>query len=271
VRGSTPTRAVALTAAASAVAAAAIAGQLASPPAAGAGAKACPSFAGMKTFAGSATLRFKQAATGISMSGTQHTETIQLSRLAPLGVSLIHKVNVSFPGVGPVTLFRGATTPRGLTVDDTVTTSKPHRVGTAKETGAPQNGNAILLLNPTSCAYRLAVEFHGRITLSGHSPQVPLVVSGFALTATRGIPKSLPLTLSGSAALEAYHDGCTLGDALKNANAATLGGCYGFAGGFAVDFEMLFRCHATSDTGHCASQDKPAGAATVSWNLTESS
>jgi hypothetical protein len=268
-RSALPPRAAALTAAASAVAAAAVAAQLASPPTAGAGARACPSFAVMKTFAGTATLRFKQAATG-TIPGTQHTETIQLSRLVHLGVTSTHKINVSFPGVGPVTLFRGVTNPRGVTIDDTVTISKPFRVGHAKEAGAPENGSAILVLNPQSCGYRLALEFHGRISLSGHSPKVPRAVSGFALTPERGIPKSLPLTLSGSAPLDAYHDGCTFHDAL-NGSPAAAGGCYGFAGGFAVDFEMLFRCHSISDTGYCASGDKPVGVATISWSLTESS
>jgi hypothetical protein len=250
------------------VAAAAVAAQLVSPPAAGAGAGPCPSFGGMNTFAGTATLRFKQAAAG-TFPGTQRTETIQLSRLAHLDVSATHKVNVSFPGVGPVTLFRGAAAPRGVAVDDTVTISKPHRVGNAQEASAPGNGSAILLLNPASCGYRLAVEFHGRITLGGQSLKVPLAVSGFALTPERGIPKSLPLTLSGTAALDAYYDGCTFHDALKGSPAAA-GGCYGFAGGYAVGFEMLFRCHSISDTGHCVSEDKPVGVATISWSLTES-
>jgi hypothetical protein len=222
----------------------------------------------MKTFAGSATMQFKQVAAGTSPDKAR-TEAIELSRLVHLGVTATGKVNVSFPGVGPVTLFRGVTVPHGVTVDDTITISKPARGGHATDTGAPQNGSAILLLNAKSCAYRLAIEFHGRIALSGHSPRVPLAVSGFALTPARAIPKSLPLTLSGSAALAAYHDGCTFHDAL-NGNPAAVGGCYGFAGGFAVDFELLFRCHSTSDTGHCASASKPVGVATITWSLTES-
>lgn len=251
-----------------AAASAAVVAQPASSQSVGAGAKPCARLSSLRTLAGSASVSYNRTATGtVPASGPTARETIRLSRSASLGLNFRSNQSRVIPGVGPVTVLAGTANPRSISVGDHfATTNAPIVDGKASASGsAPNKGIALLLLLPGTCRYRLVVSFSRIVMYSGTAPKAGGIVSGSAITPWRAIPGRLPMTLSGSANVEAYSGGCTVGK-LLNLDPVTVFGCYEYGGGWAADFTGLARCHSVVTTS-CAPADKPIGHAEVVWHL----
>ncbi len=215
----------------------------------------CASLANVKSFLGHAVMTFSNKATGVETGGLKGgTDTITLSRRATnLSVKLTaKKVLRGTIGAG-IVVFTGTTNGGSIAIHDTqIVTDGGGKIAKKRELVAehahPRFVSASLFFDTVRCKYQLLVSFAAR---KGS-------VSGAAYGEQEPVPTDL--LLDGGAGPNAYHT-CPFNPLLTGK------ACYGFAGGYAVDFAELLQCK-RYPPGNChESKSQPLGEASFNWVL----
>jgi hypothetical protein len=265
MRGVRRRRAGTLALAAGGAAAALVAALLAAAPVASPAARAgCSVPRNLTGFHGQFSTSFAKSTSG-PIPGTQTTKTISLSRSATLQLRAAKIPNQLAGGV-PV-VFSAHVTGGTATVRDSAGYNPGDvALGDITDSGRPTGGGLVGLFSKV-CQYQLLVTFFEKTSFSGDASITPSShVQGTAATPRRTLPSSLKL--AGSAGVSAYYSGaCTTGGQSIPEALPDVQGCYEFGGGWAVDFETLYLCGATSG-GTCGPEDEAQGTAQVSWSLT---
>lgn len=233
----------------------------AAPSAGRASSSSCASWAHVKSFNGLVnSLTFSDRAQGAS-PGVGGTRTIAFDREASnLQIRLGTQLTGSLPGFGSLTFFNGKTKGGSISAIDTSEFSNgPSLQGAVNAIGLPQFVSATLILWPKGCEYQLQVQYAVKTRYTGSKASQPRSgIWGGAFTPRRPIPASLKL--SGVAAIQAYHDGCS------TARPPDAHGCFEFGGDWANDFDTLKRCHSVTAV-NCAPAAHSEGVAYIRWNL----
>ena len=226
--------------------------------AAPAGASACASLAGVKTFHGTAHMVFAVAASGED-PGNGGVETITLNRVAT-GL----KVNLDERDLGKKdTLFDGKASGGNLSVGDTFNNSGDGFSGQETYNGPVTNslpgyGTAFVVIDhrTNSCRYAVVVGYGATTEFSGDEEVKPPPTVG-ASASSGPVPVPDSLKLSDSRSLPAY---------LSCANETVPEACFDFGGGWMTEFATLALCHSV-EAVNCSSDTEPVGTASFSWNL----
>ncbi len=223
-----------------------------------AGASACASLAGVKSFHGSAQMAFAVAATGED-PGEGGIETITLNRVAT-GL----KVNLDDKDLGKKdTLFDGKVSGGNVSVGDTFNNSDDGFTGQETYNGPVTNslpgyGSAFVTIDhrKNMCRYAVVIGYGATTEFSGDEEVKPPPTVG--ATASSGpVPVPDSLQLSDSRSLPAY---------LSCANETVPEACFDFGGGWMTEFATLALCHSV-EAVNCSSDTAPVGTASFSWNL----
>jgi hypothetical protein len=221
-----------------------------------AGASACASLAGVKSFHGSAHMVFGAGAAGED-PGSGGIETVTLNRVATQ-----LKLNLDTKEIGKKdTLFLGTVSGGTVSVGDSLNNSGDGFSGQESYDGAvkPGLGSALLAIDHRkgTCQYGLNVGYGVTTEFSGDEEVKPPSEAGATASSGRfGLPDSLKL--SAGRPLPAYLD-CPPDETEQVP-------CYVFSGGWTTDFGTLAECHSV-EAVNCSSDTEPVGMATLSWSL----
>ncbi len=223
-----------------------------------AGASACASLAGVKSFHGSAQMAFAVAATGED-PGQGGIETITLNRVAT-GL----KVNLDEKDLGRKdTLFDGKVSGGNVSVADTFNNTGDGFTGQETYNGPVTNdlpgyGAAFLAIDhrKSTCRYAVVIGYGATTEFSGDEEVKPPPTVG-ASASSGPVPIPDTLKLSDSRSLPAY---------LSCADETIPEACFDFGGGWMSEFATLALCHSV-EAVNCSNDTEPVGTASFSWNL----